>query len=206
MVLITVFLVFAVYFVYRYSKLPSLINKPRLETLEVPENIETRLRTIAIEAKAFCKQKNLDQQICFLIDMKRPSGKKRFFIYNLQSQAVLDAGLVAHGSCNTRFLRNASFSNVPGCGCSSVGKYKVGIRYKGQFGQAYKLHGLDSTNSNAFSRYVVLHAYDCVPDEEVHPLPICNSLGCPMLSYKFLEKVQGYVSQSKKPVLMWVFE
>lgn len=66
---------------------------------------------------------------------------------------------------------------MPGSGCTSLGKYKIGGAYQGQFGLAYKLYGLDSTNSNAYQRNVVLHAYDRVPDNEVYK-EICQSSGC----------------------------
>lgn len=64
---------------------------------------------------------------------------------------------------------------------------------------------LDSSNSNAFQRTIVLHAYDCVPDEEVYPQPICNSLGCPMVSYKFLEELTSIIAKSRTPILLWIF-
>ena len=97
------------------------------------------------------------------------------------------------------------FSNTPGCGCTSIGKYKVSYRYKGRFGAAFKLRGLDITNNNAFNRAIVLHAYDCVPDIETYPAAICNSLGCPMVSYKYLREITSIIVASDKPLLLWVF-
>src|SRR4051812_26646218 len=37
-------------------------------------------------------------KIAFLVDMRVPSGKNRFFIYDLEKNEVIDQGLVAHGS------------------------------------------------------------------------------------------------------------
>lgn len=74
------------------------------------------------------------------------------------------------------------------------------------FGKAYKLHGLDSSNANAFQRLIVLHGYHAVPDEEVHPFPIVNSLGCPMVSYRFLEKLSAIIEEEKKPLLLWMYQ
>jgi hypothetical protein len=115
------------------------------------------------------------------------------------------SGLAAHGSCNTAFLEQAKFSNAPGCGCSAIGKYKIGYSYKGRFGKAYKLFGLDNTNSKSFDRNIVLHAYKCIPDKEIYPQPVCNSLGCPMVSYEFLETAAAFIDESKKPLLLWIF-
>ena len=91
--------------------------------------------------------------------MGLPSGKNRFFIYDLQKDSIVHSGVVAHGNCRSGFLKDPLISNVPECGYSSVGKYKIGYAYEGQFGKAFKLHGLDSSNSNAVKRIIVLHAY-----------------------------------------------
>jgi hypothetical protein len=169
------------------------------------EAYSLKLKGRARDLRTYAKRKGFSTEYCFLIDMSLPSGKNRFFIYDLEKDSITAAGLVAHGSCNTVFLRKARFSNTPNCGCSSVGRYKVGYPYKGRFGKAYKLHGLDSTNSNAFKRAVVLHAYDCIPDREIYPLSACNSLGCPMVSYRFLSKAAAVIDKAKKPVLLWVY-
>lgn len=137
--------------------------------------------------------------------MSLPSGKNRFFIYNLAKDSLLKSGLVAHGSCTTYYLENVFFSNNISCGCSSKGKYKIGYKYNGSFGKSYKLYGLDSSNSNAAKRSIVLHAYKEVPDHEIYLDVIGNSLGCPMVSYLFLSKISKIIDTSKKPILLWIF-
>lgn len=164
-----------------------------------------KLKSKAAFVQAFARSKKLSTHYCFLLDLSQPSGKNRFFIYDLVADTIIASGLVAHGSCNTNYLQEASFSNTPGCGCSSIGRYKTGGKYKGRFGTAYKLIGLDSSNSNAFKRNVVLHAYRGVPASETYPQPICNSLGCPMVSYQFLTKVASVIDASPKPLLLWIF-
>lgn len=142
----------------------------------------------------------------FLIDMRIASGKKRFFVYNPKNDSVELSGLVAHGSCNRHFLEEARFSNQPNCGCSSVGKYKVGGAYHGEFGKSYRLFGLDSSNSNAFKRGIVLHGFDPVPDHEIYPESLCNSYGCPMVNRSFLSKLTDIIDRSPKPILLWIYE
>ena len=194
-----------------YYFLPRYTNY-HLPVPAIPEKKETenkllaKVKSQASEGKAFAESKKLSTHFAFLIDMSQPSGRYRFFVYDFKKDSIVEKGLVAHGSCNTRYLESAQFSNTPESGCSSLGKYKVSYSYKGQFGKAYKLKGLDATNSNAFKRFVVLHAYDCVPDREVYPQPICNSLGCPMVSYAFLDKLSSYIDNSKKPILLWIYQ
>jgi hypothetical protein len=87
------------------------------------------------------------------------------------------------------------------CGLTALG-YKICEKYAGSFGTAFKLKGLDSSNSNAFCRFVVLHAYGCIPDTEPYPLPICNSLGCAMVSCQFLKTLSKPKQQAKQLIIM----
>jgi hypothetical protein len=103
------------------------------------------------------------------------------------------------------FSLNPVFSNTDGSGCSSLGKYRIGSPYAGRFGLAYKLIGLDKTNDQAFRRSIVLHAYNCVPETETDPYPICNSLGCAMVSPGFLRSLQPVIDGSPRPILLWIF-
>jgi hypothetical protein len=158
-----------------------------------------------VEAKQFCKRNGYDTSVVFLLDLSLHNGCKRFFICDLKTGTVQNSGLVTHGSCNTRYLSKVLFNNVSGGGCSSSGKYKVGAFYKGNFGDAYKLYGLDSSNSNAYERYIVLHSHSCVPDNEIFPDQICNSQGCTTVSPAFLKELEKVIVKKKKPILMWVF-
>lgn len=159
----------------------------------------------ANEMAEYAEKKGYSTDYCFLIDMSIPSGKNRFFVYDLEKGGVAYSGLVAHGSCEERFLSRARFSNVANSGCSSMGRYKVGVFYNGKYGESFKLHGLDNSNSNAFSRGVVIHGYDCVPDEEIFPRVLCNSLGCPMVSYNFFDRLSRIIQRSEKPILLWIY-
>lgn len=159
----------------------------------------------ASEIASYANQKGYSTKYCFLIDMSLPSGRNRFFVYDLEKRSVVYSALVAHGSCNETFISQARFSNTNNSGCSSPGKYKVGAFYHGKYGESYKLHGLDKSNSNAFQRGVVIHGYDCVPDEEIYPRVLCNSLGCPMVSYNFFDKLSRIIKKSEKPILLWIY-
>lgn len=158
------------------------------------------------EAKVFCRSNAYDTTVCFLLDLSIHNGRKRFFVYDMQKQTVLKSGLVTHGDCNTRYLSQVKYSNKPGCGCSSYGKYRVGGLYQGIFGDSYKLYGLDSSNSNAYSRYIVMHSHKCVPDTDIFPNQICNSQGCTTVSPAFLKELKVMIAKSKKPILLWVLQ
>jgi hypothetical protein len=163
-----------------------------------------KLQARAIEAKAFAEKNKFTTSFCFLIDMSLPSRQKRFFIYDLQKDSIQNAGLVTHGRCNKEWLEGRKYGNTIGCGCTSLGRYKIGHAYKGRFGLAFKLYGLDKTNDNAFKRFVVLHAHDCVPETEVGT-EICQSDGCPTVSPGLLKQLEIPIKRSEKPVLLWIF-
>lgn len=164
------------------------------------------LRNRMALAMQYASQNGYSTEYFFMVDMGIFSGKKRFFVYDVKKDSIALAGLVAHGNCNEHFLEQAKFSNAPNCGCSSLGRYKVGSSYKGEFGKSYRLYGLDSTNSNAFKRAIVLHGFRPVPDDEIYPRELCNSFGCPMVSESFLNKLSAIIDKSKKPILLWIYE
>jgi hypothetical protein len=64
---------------------------------------------------------------------------------------------------------------------------------------------LEKTNDNAFKRFVVLHAHECVPETAVKD-EICQSDGCPTVSAGLLQYVKPIIEMSKKPVLLWIYE
>lgn len=164
------------------------------------------LQTEINATKSFIdKNPKYNNQIGFFIDMKIHSGKNRFFIYNFKTKKVIDKGLVAHGSgSETDTLGKLIFLNINNSYATSLGKYAIGHSYMGSFGKAYKLYGLDTTNSNAYSRNIVLHKFANVPFEEQDDY-ICNSLGCPMVNEIFYSKLEKIIDQSKKSILLTIF-
>lgn len=137
-------------------------------------------------------------------DMHLNSGQKRFYVIDLQNNVLITKALVTHGHCKED-KEGVRFSNVAESNCSSEGKYSIGKSYYGIFGLAYKLHGLDETNSNAYARHIVLHAHECVYDQ-TWPTEICESEGCPTVSPKVLQKLKRMVEAETKPILMWIYK
>jgi hypothetical protein len=193
--------------------LPFLLvscNKPPSkegDSPDSPKKIAVRKPKVSAErmsqALAYAKAKNYNTRVAFLTDMSLRSGKKRFFVVNLDSFTILHSGLVTHGHCK-KYMGKPGFSNVSGSNCTSLGRYKIGYKYDGRFGTAYKLHGLDTSNSNAFARFVVLHSHSCVPDME-QQFGICLSEGCPTVSPYFLSVLEPIIDGSNKPILLWVY-
>lgn len=162
---------------------------------------ETRIS----EIKDFLKGKNYNQEVAVFINFKTHSGKYRYFVYDLKNNKILQKAIVSHGSGS--IISNSSalkFSNKEGSYQSSLGKYEIRESYRGKFGKSYRLQGLDSTNSNAMQRAIVLHSYYCIPDKE-SANPACLSLGCPMLSKVAFNETAKYIDHSKKPIVLYAF-
>lgn len=156
------------------------------------------------KAKTFLqKNPSYNQDLVILIDFRIPSQKYRLFLHDIKNDSIQDRALVSHGSGSDKG-DSLVFSNTPNSYCSSLGKYRIGSKYTGSFGKSYKLHGLDKTNSNAYKRYVVFHPYSAVPDEE-QEYPIILSLGCPMVSPNFMDKMYPILDGSKGHVLMVIY-
>jgi hypothetical protein len=173
------------------------------EEFIVEEPVYEASEEVIKQAFAYCKAENMNTDFFLLVDFSVKSRKKRFFKVDFSSDSITLSGLVTHGHCQEWSNLKTEFSNVSGSNCSSLGKYKVGFKYEGSFGTAYKLHGLEESNSKAFDRFIVLHAHPCVPDEE-QSFPICRSEGCPTVSPVMLEALEPYLDESDKPVLLWM--
>lgn len=163
----------------------------------------------ADSAKSFVNNKNLNSEFCILIDMSVHSGKKRLLVWDFKQSKAIYSGLCCHGNGLGSTCNNPVFSNVPDSHCTSLGKYKTGIRSHSKWGINihYKLHGLEKSNDNAFKRYIVLHSFKPVPNAEIYPvhLPLGFSHGCPVISNSLMTTIDSLLQKQKKPTLLWIF-
>lgn len=165
----------------------------------------SQITTKAEELKSYLKKNTkYNKDVFFLLDMKIPSNKNRFFVYDAKKNTITDSGLVAHGSGSESESGELKFGNTDGSLMTSLGKYSIGNSYTGTFGKAYKMYGLDASNSNAFLRNIVLHAHKKMPYEE-QKSPIILSWGCPMVNEKFYLRIQNILDKSNKNVLMYIY-
>lgn len=93
-----------------------------------------------------------------IADYGRPSWLPRFHFANLESGTVRSF-LVAHGKGSDPehdgWLK--TFSNQPGSEATSRGGYLTCEWYNGKYGTSIRLVGLDSDNSHALDRAIVVH-------------------------------------------------
>ena len=176
------------------------------------QKAQQQLALKAKEALAYCERHDMNTDFCLLFDVKIHSGKNRMFVWDFKGDSVLTSSLCAHGCGKDSRLSTGDkplFSNENGSYLTSLGKYKIGIRSYSNWGinVHYKMHGLESTNNNAFKRIVVLHSYTPVPHKEIYPnhLPMGISQGCPVVDDDMMTLLDAKLSNVSKPVLLWVY-
>ncbi|NDV67623.1 murein L,D-transpeptidase catalytic domain-containing protein [Dysgonomonas sp. 25] len=201
------------------EKMARLAEEIRLEEEAIKEKEDRewqitfdRAKAKADSAKLFCEKNNLRTDYCILVDFKVHSGKNRLFVWNFEQDTIVDANPCCHGYGNQQNRSTAKkivFSNVPGSLCSSLGKFKTAYRDKCNYGTLfqYRIHGLDKTNDNAFSRFVTLHSYSAVPDKEIYPehIPLGYSQGCFIVSDYMLYRLDNLMKMSDIKMLIWSY-
>jgi hypothetical protein len=97
-----------------------------------------------------------------VLDFSERSSTPRFHVIDRASGQVLQSFRVAHGH-GSDGKRNDGyaeiFSNEHGSNASSLGLYRTAEIYRSDVypGPSMRLDGLSPTNSNARSRYIVIH-------------------------------------------------
>jgi hypothetical protein len=177
-----------------------------------PETDVNKTKRKAGEALQFCKSKNFNTDFCILIDMSLHSGVKRFFIWDFKANSISKQYLVGHGCGSNSWSEDDSkdqpkFSNEDGSHLSALGKYKLEGRGYSDWGihVKYLMHGLEESNNNALKRFIVFHSWNLMSDDEVFPEGSPEGWGCPTISNNAMKEIDPMLQQSKKPVLMWIY-
>ena len=157
------------------------------------------------EVMEYCKKNKLDTNYCILVDFSIYSGKERLFIVDIRNNRIDVSGLCAHGiGKNYDCITTPKFSNEVGSNLSSLGHYRLGRRRKTSKYDldAFELHGLDSCNSNAFQRGILIH--NGLPDISVVGLPCAPlSQGCFTVSNYTFDVISEVQSDFDRAILLY---
>lgn len=159
------------------------------------------------QVRDYCERRGFSTDYYILVDFSKPSGKRRFFIYDLQRGKRVMSSYCMHGSGEGNTDAKPKFSNDLGSGCSSLGRY-VMVGKGRKFKNSIRLRGLDRTNNHAEVRGILIHSAGKVTrfSGEKKYIPIgSESLGCFTVSRDCVAKVMEiYRSSSKKhPVIVF---
>lgn len=153
------------------------------------------------EALKFCKNNKLNTNYCVFVDFSKHAGKKRYAIYNFNSRKVEYSSVCANGQ------NKNEFSNKEGSHLSSLGKYKI-TSIVGRMGigeECIILEGLESTNSNAHKRQILIHSHKSVYyNPGTFPFNFFHknlSWGCFVIDRKAFRMTK----KTSKPMLLWAY-
>lgn len=160
------------------------------------------------QVRDYCLQNDFDTTYYMLVDYSIPSGKKRCFLYNLQTGRKIMSSYCMHGNGPGNTAEKPKFSNEVGSRCSSLGRYVMLGKGSSKMRNAIRLRGLDRSNYKAELRGILIHATGRVTrfhgQSDYLPLgPECE--GCIVVSRDFQMKmleVLGNTSR-KRPVLIY---
>ena len=126
-----------------------------------------------------------------VVDFSKASRDPRFYIVDVLGGTATEYH-VSHGRGSdpdhSGWLEY--FSNVPESEASSAGAYLTDNIYYGKYGRSLRLKGLDTTNSNAEYRNIVVHsAWYAEPELAEKAGKLGRSEGCFVLSLTNLQYV-----------------
>ncbi len=171
-------------------------------------SLRSRITKRANELLAFCKREGYNTSIALFVDLSLHSGRNRFVVWDFEQEKPLLICPVSHGSGSVKsHVRSAyaRISNEDGSHLSSVGRAVVAERYGGRYGIAYRLDGLEDSNSNLRNRFVVLHGWEHTTSFPIYPIPTVGSFGCPVLSTKMMARVDE-ILKNESNVIIEVFK
>lgn len=166
-----------------------------------------RAKEHADVALNYCKANGMRTDYCILVDFGVHPGKNRFFVWDLKKQEIVYSTICEHGRGGKSTRMKPAFSNEKGSKCSSLGKYHVLNKrhmYNHPSVPCYVVKGVDSTNSNAMARGILIHPN--VSQFTTFPFPLLRRTeGCFGLSSRGFKKVEKYKKMSPKPMLLWAY-
>lgn len=167
-------------------------------------SLRSRVAERAEELMTFCREKGYNTHVALFVDLSRHSGRCRFMVWDFERGEPLFCSPVSHGSGSDKPHTRSAYarlSNDDGSHLSSVGRALVAERYEGRYGVAYRLDGLDATNSNLRSRCVVLHGWEHTTSYPIWPIATTGSFGCPVLSHRMMSRLDAIIKDEKRVVL-----
>ncbi|HEY3777835.1 MAG TPA: murein L,D-transpeptidase catalytic domain family protein [Rhizomicrobium sp.] len=130
-----------------------------LEAVANPAGVSPALLRRALAARDRHSAVIPNRDIIAIADFSLPSRTPRFYLVDIAGGGI-SSHLVAHGRgsdpAHTGWLQR--FSNEPRSNATSAGAYRTDGPYVGAHGRSIRLTGLDSSNDNALSRAIVVHA------------------------------------------------
>lgn len=153
----------------------------------------------------FAQSNGLCTQRAILFDVSRSSHRRRLWVVDLRAREVLLHCLAASGRGRTLWTRLfPRTGDTPDSWLTPEGFCMVAEQYEGEFGEAYRLDGLEQTNANVRSRAIVLHSSKSMSSGRFSFLPLWCSRGCVVISPADFERMAQIIN-GQTDVLLWIY-
>ncbi|OYZ20973.1 MAG: hypothetical protein B7Y39_09805 [Bdellovibrio sp. 28-41-41] len=171
-----------------WYEVPDLSHFDYLDTKnKIPELAKKK----ALAYYELYKDKIPNKNYITVFDASNVSGKPRLHLIHIPTGAT-ESYLVAHGKGSDRNHDGYAekFSNQPNSNATSLGFYITEATYMGDNGYSLRLKGLESTNSNAYARAIVVHGAGYVDAKMAAAQnKVGRSQGCPAVETKYAKSV-----------------
>lgn len=160
-----------------------------LRTLAAAVNMKTPVEKLITYRNAH--RPNSNPRYWAAVDFGMHSAKPRLFLFDCVAGKVT-RHLCAHGRGSDPDHNGIAdhFSNKDGSNCTSLGIYVCDVTYQGGNGLSLYLDGMESSNSAARHRHIVMHGADYVSPAFVDQHhKIGRSHGCPAIDLAEVEAI-----------------
>ncbi len=137
--------------------------------------------------KSYASDNSLDKDYALIADLGISSGKKRFYLVDLNKMSIAKSGLVAYSKKGD----NGGAARV-------FRVERTGMEF-------YELYSLDKNGNVVSPEPEILSPVKCVPNSEAEGFA-CESDGGPGLSPKLFGEIHQLIKSRKKPMLLWMFK
>lgn len=189
---------FGVYWGWKYFGLPELPDRKEYKTIEAR----------AEKALAFAHRHNMNEHYALFVDYGIPSGKPRLFVWDFRQKKIVATTYVMHGPGGGSTDKRPRFSNRPGSGCSSLGRFLVTKEHGNRNKRGFRIKGMDVDNQSAYARALMIHGAGWVDRhcwKRYIPLNGKCCQGCVTVSSRGMNYLYSLISKEKKPLLLWNF-
>ena len=189
---------FGVYWGWKYFGLPELPDRKEYKTIEAR----------AEKALAFAHRHYMNEHYALFVDYAIPSGKPRLFVWDFRQKKIVATTYVMHGPGGGSTDERPRFSNRPGSGCSSLGRFLVTKEHGNRNKRGFRIKGMDVDNQSAYARALMIHGSGWVDRhcwKRYIPLNGKCCQGCVTVSSRGMNYLYSLISKEKKPLLLWNF-
>ena len=187
---------FGVYWGWKYFGLPELPDRKEYKTIEAR----------AEKALAFAHRHHMNEHYALFVDYAIPSGKPRLFVWDFRQKKIVATTYVMHGPGGGSTDERPRFSNRPGSGCSSLGRFLVTKEHGNRNKRGFRIKGMDVDNQSAYARALMIHGAGWVDRhcwKRYIPLNGKCCQGCVTVSSRGMNYLYSLISKEKKPLLLW---